>query len=202
MQLAREIFSTKSLLVIIAFLFFNISCKKEPRPLPKITAHLSQELKDYFVNYSPGMCWVYKDSAGRSGPDTVELTSIIGGNLSADGATTAQEGYVMNYTSNHTVSFWIWVLASSDSSGGATLFPSVSGGSCEADYSNNKWSPSFSDSTSLESGKIYHNVVRMDNYCSYFSNVRIAKDSGIIAFGGFKNQNEGGNFYLVSRFKK
>ena len=96
------------------------------------------------------------------------------------------------------------MLASSDSSGGATLYPGISGntGSCETVYSDNKWYPSFSDNSSIASGKVYNNVVRMDNYCSYFSNVRIAKDSGIIAFAGFKNQNEGGNFYLVSRFKK
>ena len=170
----------------------------------KITAHLSQEIKDYFVNYSPGMCWVYKDSAGRSGPDTLELTSIIGGNLSSDEGITCHEGYVMNYTSNRTLNFWIWVLASSDSTGGATLYPGISGngGSCEAGYDSNKWYPSFSDSSSIASGKIYHNVVRMDNYCSYFSGVRIAKDTGIIAFAGFNNKNQGGNFYLVSRFKK
>jgi len=148
------------------------------------------------------MCWVYKDSLGKSEPDTVELTSIIGGNLSADEGITSHEGYVMNYTSSRTVSFWIWVLANSDSSGRATLYPGISGGSCEADYTNNKWYPSFHDSASIVSGKVYHNVVRMDNYCSYFSNVRIAKDSGIIAFDGWGNKNEGGNFYLVSRFKK
>jgi len=204
MQLARGIFSTKSLLVIIAFLFFNISCKKVPRPLPKITAHLSQEIKDYFVNYSPGMCWVYKDSLGKNGPDTIELTSIIGGNLSTDEGITSHEGYMMMYTSNRTINFRIWALANSDSSGGAILYPSISGeGDLEANYTGNMWSTGvYYDSLRIASGKIYHNVLKMQEGCPYFNNMRIAKDTGIVAFSGLNNANQGGVFYLVSRFKK
>ena len=195
--------STYYLLFILVILSIS-SCKKEQTPTK--TIYMPQIMKDYFVNYSPGTCWVFKDSVGRNGQDTVELTFVQKAYFD-NGGGTEYEGYIMNYTSNRSINFWIYAVANDNYSGTATLYPAITGpgeGALEAIYAGTAWMRGvLYDSLPIESGKIYHNVLKMGEGCFLFNNMRIAKDSGIVAFNAMSPiPSQEGAFYLVGRFKK
>jgi hypothetical protein len=191
------------LLIIITFIAAALStgCNKENMPI-KTTYYVPQEVKDFFVNYEVGTCWVYRDTIHPNVYDTIELTE----NHPADlhNGDLLEKGYILTFKAQRIKNFWISITAYKNNACDVTFNDPQGGeGDISTQIVDGRWPESdYKDSMAVGS-KTYREVLYMQGQCADFSSFIYAKHLGLVSYASKGWQGiTGGIYVLVKTFKK
>jgi len=170
-----------------------------------------QDAMDFFVNFDPGTCWVYKDTINQNSYDTIELMSKKTFCVTPDGDIPNNDGFQLYYKPGHSRDYTVFIEPSKDNSCYVNIcegqFYAMGQNSGEFAFDNNMWTQNiFSDSISV-GNKIYHNELHIKSFIGDYSDLQFVKNVGLVSYANYPIIKPGlhgkyGVYMLVATFKK
>jgi len=188
------------------YIFLFIGCAKKTTTPIDPHYQVPENIKEYFVNYDVGTCWVYKDTLQKDRYDTIELVDNHPITYGADGGIW-EDGFFLEFKPKKTKGFWMTVMEMKNNQCNIDIYPENPNASGDFYFrkQDSVWITGVVFYDSLRVGiKTYHNVLSpRDGGSSNFSNFIFSQKIGLVAY---QSQGlpgvPGGSYVFVKTFKK